>query len=171
MEKMRKALTIFIISLFCLTGSVTASPVAQCPQVPRQNDKRDCPQHRKGDGRELDDFKRDLQAFIAREAGLSESEARAFFPVYFEMKEKQRNLEHQRGRAIRQAAEGNMNERDCQRVLNEVVASEKKSQRIEAQYMERLKKIVGARKLIRAIDADRSFGRKVWKKMTNKNKG
>lgn len=165
---MRKALTIFIISLFCLTGSMTANSVAQCPQTPPQNDRRDCRQHKEKDRRELDDFKRDLQAFIIREAGLTEKEARDFFPVYFEMKEKQRNLEHQRGRAIRQAAEGNMNERDCQRVLNEVTASDKKSQRIEAQYMERLKKIVGARKLIKVIDADRRFGRKVWKKMTNK---
>lgn len=82
------------------------------------------------------------------------------------MREKQRNLEHQKGRALRRAAEHNMNEYDCQRVLAEVAELQKKSLRIEQQYCTRLRKIVGACKLVKAINAERAFGRKAFKKMT-----
>jgi len=164
----RQALIIFLTFFLFLPGGIVARPLVQFPQSPRHGETQSCRPPQKGEKRDFDDFKRDLQAFIIREAGLSESEARAFFPIYFEMKEKLRNIGHQRGRAIRKAVEGNMNERDCQRVFNEVIAFDKKSQRVEAQYLERLKKIVGARKLLKVIDADRRFGRKVLKKMTDK---
>ncbi len=119
------------------------------------------------DGKNFDPerFKRELSDFITREAGLTPAEARAFLPVYFEMKEKQRNIEHQKGRSLRNAAEKNMDQRDCKRVLNELAELEKKSLRIENQYMQRLEAIVGARKLVKAIDADRKFGRHAFKQM------
>lgn len=164
----RQALIIFLTFFLSVTGDIVAGPLGQCPQSPRHGETQSCRQPKKGEKRDFDDFKRDLQAFIIREAGLSESEARVFFPIYFEMKEKLRNIGHQRGRAIRKAVERNMNERDCQRVFNEVIAFDKKSQRVEAQYLERLKKIVGARKLLKVVDADRRFGRKVLKKMADK---
>ena len=57
-------------------------------------------------------------------------------------------------------------EYDCQRVLAEVAELQKKSLRIEQQYCTRLRKIVGACKLVKAINAERAFGRKAFKKMT-----
>ena len=63
-----------------------------------------------------------------------------------------------------------MAERDCKRVLNEMQELDKKSARIEAQYMARLQKMIGARKLLKAIDADKRFGRRLFKQMTKPNK-
>ena len=51
-------------------------------------------------------------------------------------------------------------------VLAEVAELQKKSLRIEQQYCTRLRKIVGACKLVKAINAERAFGRKAFKKMT-----
>ena len=59
-----------------------------------------------------------------------------------------------------------MNERDCQRVLNEVDQLDKKWMRMKAQYNSRMRKIVGARKLVKAMDADRRFSRRMFKKLT-----
>lgn len=165
----RHALVVSLLFFLCSPAGVLAESLAQCTQAMRHGETQTHRPSPKGEKREFDDFKRDLQVFIIREAGLSENEAHTFFPVYFEMKEKLRNIGHQRGRAIHKAVEGNMNERDCQRVFNEIIAFDKKSQRVEAQYMERLKKIVGVRKLLRVIDADRRFGRKFLRRMTDKN--
>ena len=139
--------------------------------LPQSDDRKECRQPQEPrpprDGKNFDpeQFKRELTNFITREAGLTQAEARAFLPVYFEMKEKQRNVEHQKGRALRNAAEKNMSSRDCKRVLGEVAELEKKALRIESQYMQRLEAMVGAQKLVKAIDADRKFGRHAFKQM------
>lgn len=114
-------------------------------------------------------FKKDFSAFVGKQARLTEDERRAFFPVFFEMQDKKRNAHRQKNRALRQAAEKNMNERDCQRVLNEVAEMDKKALRIETEYMARLRKIVGSRKLVKVLAAERKFSRSMFKQMTTKN--
>lgn len=111
-------------------------------------------------------FRKDLMAYISHEAGFTEDEARRFFPIFFEMHESQRNIERQKGRALAKAAQQNMNDRDCQRVLNEMDQLDKKWMRMKAQYNSRLRQIVGARKMVKAIDADRRFGRRMFKQLT-----
>lgn len=111
-------------------------------------------------------FRRDLMAFVSRAAGFTAEESKVYFPLFFEMKDKQRSIEHQKGHALRQAARKNMNERDCQRVLREMAALNAKSQRIEKQFMDQMQKRLGAKKLVKAINADRDFGRNLFRKMT-----
>ncbi|MGM9687804.1 MAG: hypothetical protein ACI3YD_02020 [Alloprevotella sp.] len=116
-------------------------------------------------------FKQDLQAYVTREAKLTEAEARKFFPVFFEMKEKQRNLDRQKSRALRTATSEHATEADCQRVIEQQKNLAQKMARMESDYYTRLCHIVGARKLVRALEADRKFGRKMFKKMTDKPAG
>lgn len=113
-------------------------------------------------------FRKDLSDFITREAGLTAAESKAFMPVFFEMKEKQREAEHQKARTITNATVSNMSNKDCKRILSQISEYSKKSQRIETQYFQRLERIVGARKLVKAINADRMFGRRIFKQMTRK---
>ena len=144
-----------LATLCCLTLNTPEAHAASCQTMQ--------PQPRKFNPEQ---FRRELTEHITKAAGFTPAEARTFFPLFFEMREKQRNLEHQKGRALRRAAEHNMNEYDCQRVLAEVAELQKKSLRIEQQYCTRLRKIVGACKLVKAINAERAFGRKAFKKMT-----
>lgn len=116
----------------------------------------------------FEQFKRDLQGYITREAGLNPTEATHFFPVFFEMKAKTHNLERQKGRALRQAAKENMNDRDCQRILAETIQLNQKVQRIEADYQQRLTHLIGPKKMIKVLHADRRFGRKMFRQMTKK---
>lgn len=111
-------------------------------------------------------FRRDLITFVSRAAGFTAEESKVYFPLFFEMKDKQRSVEHQKGHALRQAARASMNERDCQRVLKEIAALSAKSQRIEKQFMDQMQKRLGAKKLVKAINADRDFGRNFFRKMT-----
>ena len=73
------------------------------------------------------------------------------------MKDKQRALERQKNRTLRSASESDKNEKDCERVLELIEKLETKSLRIEKDYMKRLRSIVGARKLVKAMAADRVF--------------
>ena len=149
-------------SLSTTIQQIDDAPSAQCPHAPQ------LPPHKGkgGCGFNKEKFVRELSNFIAKEAGMKKAEAREFLPIFFEMRESMRNIERQKERALRTAAKNNMAERDCQRVLNEWQELDKKSSRIEAQYMARLQKMVGARKLLKAIDADRRFGRRMFKQLT-----
>lgn len=113
-------------------------------------------------------FRRDITAYITRCAGLTESEARDWLPVYFEMKQKMRALEHQKGRALHRAAQRNMNEKDCARILHESIELDKKMQRIEEQYLKRLEKKLSAKKLLKIKAAEQTFGREAFKRMVKK---
>lgn len=113
-------------------------------------------------------FKANLMAYITQNAGLNADESKRFFPLFFEMREKGRAIEHQKERALRSAAQQNMSEKDCQRVLAQNAELNAKAVRIEKQYMERLCKIVGSQKLIKAINADHDFGRNFFKRITRR---
>lgn len=128
------------------------------------------PQNRKGRNSERPKFDPEemrcqTEAFVIREAGLTPEEASKFFPVYFEMKDKLRNTQRKIDQAYRKAAEQNMSERDCERILDEVARMEKQREQTEADYMKRLRKLVPAGKLIKAILAEQNFGREKFREM------
>ncbi|EJW94037.1 hypothetical protein EVA_17855, partial [gut metagenome] len=105
---------------------------------------------------------REITTFITCEAGLTKEEAQKFFPVFFEMREKQHILERQKAKALRLAAAHNPSDRECARVLDEIERFNQKSLRIETSYTKRLEKLIGARKLVKVLSADRKFARRMF---------
>lgn len=161
----------FLILIIVSFVNIANSFAKSFQQHPQRNEKalvQKKHQRAKDKKKNPEKFKKDLQDFITKEANLTESEARAFFPVFFEMKEKLRNLEHQNRRAIRNAVENNANDYDCSLVLRGQALSNEKYARIERQYLDRMEIIVGASKLIKVLYADNIFGRRVLKQMTQK---
>lgn len=136
----------------------------QCPMT--HGDQKGKHPHRKHF--DVEKYQRELANFITAEAGLSEAESRAFFPLFFEMQGRQRTLQHMKAKALRQATAENTTDSDCKLVLEQVSQWEQKSVRTGNEYMERLEKVVGPRKLVKAIVAERKFGRKLFKQMTSK---
>lgn len=161
-----KSLLIALSSLFFALGAQAST---QLPDNRLEQQQRPQRPPRPGDGNKRfspAQFCKDLGDFITREAGMTSAEAKEFMPIYFEMKEKQRAVEHQKARTIDNAANPNMTDKDCKRALSQISELDKKSHRIETQYQQRLERIVGARKLVKAIKADRNFGRRLFKQMT-----
>lgn len=115
-------------------------------------------------------FVKELTASITRKAGLTEAEAKAFFPLFFEMKGKQRDIQRRIERSLAQGAERSMEEKDYRRLLKGVEELERKKNRVTAEYIERLSRLVGAEKTVRALSADLSFGRGQFRKMAGKGK-
>lgn len=131
--------------------------------MPELLQQKERPRHRRHFNPEQ--FRREIEEHIMREAKLTPAEAKEFFPVFMEMKEKQRNIERKVGMAYRRASHATVTDDDCRRVLREVEKLKQKQLRVESSYMHRLEKIVSPAKLIRVIQADRSFGRKKFRQM------
>ena len=75
---------------------------------------------------------------------------------------------HKKEKAIRVAAKRpGITESECQKVIRQLNAIDEKFQKVEGTYSKRLIKIIGAKKYLKVLQADRSFGRDVFRRMTS----
>ncbi|MGM9694518.1 MAG: hypothetical protein ACI3YC_05875 [Alloprevotella sp.] len=158
-----------LLLLFLAVGTV--QPLSAQPQGPRPGCGRgEGP--RPGQPFDLQKFQKELSAHITEKAGLTADEAERFFPVFFQLKAEQRSLMHKKEKAIRVAANRpGITESECQKVIRQLNAIDSKLQKVEDDYAKRLIKIVGAKKYLKTLQADRSFGRDVFRRMTSGQQG
>lgn len=159
------SLSTFFLLLFLALGSV--QPLSAQPQGPRPRCERGGGS-RHGKAFDLKKFQTELSAHITKKAGLTNEEAERFFPLFFQMKAEQRSLMHKKEKAIRVAAKRpGITESECQKVIRQLNAIDEKFQKVEGSYSKRLIKIIGAKKYLKVLQADRSFGRDVFRRMTS----
>ncbi len=102
-------------------------------------------------------FKADMQDFIIKESGMTQDEADKFFPIYDEMKKKQRELYKQ----VRE-----IEKKECKSEDEYAQAIKKRdeidieSKKIQQSYNNKLMKVVPASKLFKAVKAEGKFHRK-----------
>lgn len=156
-----------VLLLLATFGPISAQPAvaARCQQEPEERPGRP---PRDKDPRRFspEQFQRDIEFFISQQSGFTQAEAKDFFPIFFEMKGKQRNIQQKIERALERAAQSEGQERDYKRVITEVCQLRKQLSRVEDAYYQRLSKIVGYKKLVKALSADQNFGRRQFHKMT-----
>lgn len=152
-------------ALCALTLMPCTARASYLPQPPQEGKEGKCrpPFH-------PEQFIKDLTAYVTRQAGLTESEAKAFFPVYFEMKSKQHDIQRRIEKNLAQGAAPSSSAADCRRVLAGVASLEKKKAQVTSQYVDRLVRMVGPEKTVRALAADQSFGRGQFRRMAGKGK-
>lgn len=186
MNKIFSLCRFLLILPFSLSLPLEAVTVAQCPRLEEEvclphatSQKKDWQDGWNNNQKEKNDnqhnercqrerFVREITTFITCEAGLTKEEAQKFFPVFFEMREKQHILERQKAKALRLAAAHNPSDRECARVLGEIERFNQKSLRIETSYTKRLEKLIGARKLVKVLSADRKFARRMFHERRSK---
>lgn len=155
---------ILLVGLFFTMSSTSLADNKGEGEVPQNHPQ--CPRKKGPHDFNPEKFRNDMMVYVSRAVGFTAKESKLYFSLFFEMKDKQRSIERQKGRALQRAANPNVTERDCQRVLNEIEELNAKSQRIEKQFMDRMRKRFGAKKLVKAIHADREFGRNFFRRMT-----
>ena len=160
------SLSTFFLLLCLALGSV--QPLSAQPQGPPPPRCERGGGSRHGKAFDLKKFQTELSAHITKKAGLTNEEAERFFPLFFQMKAEQRSLMHKKEKAIRVAAKRpGITESECQKVIRQLNAIDEKFQKVEGTYSKRLIKIIGAKKYLKVLQADRSFGRDVFRRMTS----
>lgn len=109
-------------------------------------------------------FRRDQETFMTQEAKLSPQEAAAFFPLFRELQEKQRNLFTQQRRLERQKPN---NDKDAARLISEMDAIEMQMTRIRAHYHNKFCKTIPAMKVKLCIKAEEKFKHKIMDRLFN----
>ncbi len=111
-------------------------------------------------------FEANLEAYISKEAHLTEAEAGKLFPLYRQMQSQKRNL-HNQLHQLRKVKPSS--EKEAERLIAKCDNIDIEIRQIEKQYHLKMQKVVNARKLYDVIQAERRFHRMALKKQTNKS--
>lgn len=111
------------------------------------------------------EYVKKCDAFMISEAHITPDEAKQFFPLYHEMKDKQRQCEFEKGKLERQTMKQMPDDKECQRILNRINALNKQIQSIEETYQKKLLKVVSPSKLLSAKIAEKKFERRMLRNM------
>lgn len=111
-------------------------------------------------------FEADLEQYIVTEACLSPREAAQFFPLYREMRCKQRALfgAMRRGRYV------NLKDNDeCQKMIRENDKRDVEMKKLQQDYHNKFMTVLPASKVFRIIQAEENFHRQMFKRAAKRD--
>ena len=110
-------------------------------------------------------IKAEAHDFIIKEATMTSQEAARFFPVYDEMKTKQRVF-FDKLRSIHSSKP--TTEGEAYKRIEQADAYEIKLKQIEEHYHKKMLKTISATKLLQVLEAERRFHRQMFRKMARR---
>ncbi|MBQ8673057.1 MAG: hypothetical protein IJ511_03255 [Bacteroides sp.] len=118
-----------------------------------------------------EEFRAKQKAFIMEVAGLTEEEAAKFFPVYFELQDRKKQLNDEAWKLLRQGKEENVSEERYAEILEQFHDARIAVDRLEKTYFEKFRKLISCKKLYQVKKAEMHFQRNLVKGMHKKGGG
>lgn len=106
-----------------------------------------------------EEFRARMEAFIAQRACLTQAECEKVFPIYHEMKEKQREIQRREHKLKYNTLKPENPEKDFQDALEKVAALHIEAAKIETTYYKRMCKVISPKKVYGIILAEDAFHR------------
>lgn len=116
-----------------------------------------------------DEFRAKQKAFIIDRAELTKEEAAKFFPVYFELQDKKKELNDKAWNLLRKGKNDDVNEAQYNEILEGVYESRIASDKLEKAYYERFKKMLSCKKIFMIQKAEMRFHRELLKGVNRKD--
>lgn len=113
-------------------------------------------------------FQAKKKAYIMEKAGLTKEEAAKFFPVYFELQERKKQLNDEAWGLIRQGRDEKTTEAQYEEILEGVYDARIASDRLDKTYFQKFRKILSAKKIYLVQQAEMRFHRELLKNMNHK---
>jgi Skp family chaperone for outer membrane proteins len=101
-------------------------------------------------------------AYITEQLNLSEKEAQQFWPIYNNFEEENSNLRRQGYSARKKADLNTISEEDALILLKEMRINENKRQSLQNDFIDRLTKVISAKKIIMLHKIEDDFKRKMF---------
>lgn len=116
-----------------------------------------------------DEFKAKLEAYVTQEAGFNSTEAQAFYPIYFEMKGKQRGLQRQIFQLKKNAPQTGA-DKDYALIIQKIKDLGVEMAQLEVSYYKKMCQVVSPQKVYKAMCAEDRFHRKMLEEFDGQNK-
>lgn len=115
-----------------------------------------------------EEFRTKQQAFITERAGLTKEEAAKFFPVYFELQDRKKQLNDEAWKLIRSGKDENTTEAQYGEIMEGVYDARIASDRLDKTYLEKFKKILPYKKIYNVQRAEMRFHRELLRGVNHK---
>lgn len=125
-----------------------------------------CDQHRLS----REEFRAKQQAFITQHAGLTKEEADKFFPVYFELQDRKKQLNDEAWDLLRKGKDEKTTEAQYGEILEGVYDARMSADRLDKTYLAKFKKILSYKKIYLVQRAEMRFQRELLKGMQRNDK-
>ena len=113
----------------------------------------------------VDDYVRRQKEFITERAGLTDAEAEAFFPLYFELQKEKMMQNGKVRRNMRQMYKDGVTEEQADKLVEEMADMKIKCDQLEKEYVVKLKAIIPSTKLLKVLMAEEAFQRELMTEM------
>lgn len=98
-------------------------------------------------------------------AGLDKLEADKFFPVYFELQQKKRNVNSHTRQVVRHIQESNLTEQESAQLIDSISETKINIANLEKEYLDKFKKVLPSGKLLKVLIAEEQFNSELLKEM------
>lgn len=116
-----------------------------------------------------EEFRSKQKAFIMERAGLTKEEAANFFPVYFELQDRKKQLNDEVWNLLRKGRDEKITDMQYDEIMESVYDTRIAINRLEKTYYEKFKKILPIKKIYMVLRAEMRFNRELLKGMQKKN--
>lgn len=117
------------------------------------------------------EFREHQKQFLIEKAELSPQEARKFFPLYFELQNKKRELNKKAWMNLRKGQHDNFTEEEFDKLVDDVAKARIASDELEYEYIQKYKEFLSAKKIYRIQRAEMNFHRDLLKCFKPGNRG
>lgn len=117
------------------------------------------------------EFRAKQKAYIIEKAGLTKEEATKFFPLYFELQDKKKELNDKAWGLIRQGKDENTTEARYDVIMEGIYDARIAADRLDKTYFAKFRKILSAKKIYLIQKAEMRFHRDLLKGMRGKGGG
>ncbi len=139
--------------------------VACCAVLPMGAQQQD----RKPQRLTPEEFRAKHEAFITEKAKLTPQEAAKFFPLYFELQEKKKELNKEPHQLFPQGKKGELSEEECEKILRAVADSKIETAQLEKKYLDKFKEILTYKKILQVQRAETYFYRELLKNVNHRH--
>ena len=117
------------------------------------------------------EFRAKQQAFITEQAGLTKEEAAKFFPGYFELQDRKKQLNDEIWNLMKKGRAEDVTEAQYNEILEGVYDARIASDRLDKTYYEKFKKILTCEQIYYVQRAEMRFHRELLKNVQGHKKG
>lgn len=110
-----------------------------------------------------EEFRAKQQAYITEKAELTAAEATMFFPAYFELADKKKELNEKVWKLMHKGKEEKTTDEEYEKIILEVYDLRIESDKLEKSYYEKFKKVLSPKKIYMVQRAEARFQRELLK--------
>jgi len=118
-----------------------------------------------------EEFRAKQRAFITEKAGLTDSEADKFFPLYFELQDKKKDFNDRIWKLMRKGKDDKMTDAQYEEIILQVYDIRIETDNLDKTYYAKYKKVLSPKKIFMVQRAESRFHREILKTAQEQRKG